>query len=136
MINRDGAVVIDFKYQNIVGLNDSLFWVQTDSSWSLITDHQKNILNGISTYIRITKNVFRYLKNNKYGLIYGDQSIHYPAEYDAIRPISHHDHPLFQFEIFIAPAPFHITITKDFSGHLIHSQAYRPHEYEQMVCDY
>tara|TARA_B110000046_G_scaffold153008_1_gene162373 strand:+ start:233 stop:2839 length:2607 start_codon:yes stop_codon:yes gene_type:complete len=136
LINRDGAVVIDFKYQNIVGLNDSLFWVQTDSSWSLITDHQKNILNGISTYIRITKNVFRYLKNNKYGLIYGDQSIHYPAEYDAIRPISHHDHPLFQFEIFIAPAPFHITITKDFSGHLIHSQAYRPHEYEQMVCDY
>ena len=135
LINREGAVVIDFKYQNIVGLNDSLFWVQTDSSWSLITDHQKNILKGISTYTQITDNVFRYLKNNKYGLIYGNQSIHYPAEYDAIRSISHQKKPLFQFEIFIASAPFHIIITKDFSGNPIHSQAYRPHEYEQIVCD-
>ena len=129
-------MVIDFKYQNIIGLNDSLFWVQTDSSWSLITDHQKNILKGISTYTQITDNVFRYLKNNKYGLIYGDQSIHYPAEYDAIRSISHQKKPLFQFEIFIASAPFHIIITKDFSGNPIHSQAYRPHEYEQIVCDF
>ena len=136
LINREGAVVIDFKYQNIVGLNDSLFWVQTDSSWSLITDHQKNILKGISTYTQITDNVFRYLKNNKYGLIYGNQSIHYPAEYDAIRSISHQKKPLFQFEIFISSAPFHIIITKDFSGNPIHSQAYRPHEYEQIVCDF
>ena len=136
LINREGAVIIDFKYQNIIGLNDSLFWVQTDSSWSLITDHQKKILKGVSTYTQITENVFRYLKNNKYGLIYGDQSIHYPAEYDAIRSISHQKTPLFQFEIFIAAAPFHIVITKDFSGNPIHSQAYRPHEYEQIVCDF
>jgi hypothetical protein len=136
LINREGAVIIDFKYQNIIGLNDSLFWVQTDSSWSLITDHQKNILKGMSAYTQITENVFRYLKNNKYGLIYGDQSIHYPAEYDAIRSVSHQKTPLFQFEIFIASAPFHIVITKDFSGNHIHSQAYRPHEYEQIVCDF
>ena len=67
--------------------------------------------------------------------IYGDQSIHYPAEYDAIQSISHHDATLFQFEIFIASAPLHIVITKDFGGHLIHSQTYKPHEYEQIVCD-
>jgi len=136
LINREGAVVIDFKYQNIIGLNDSLFWVQTDSSWSLITDHQKDILKGINTYTQITDNVFRYLKNNKFGLIYGDQSIHYPAEYDAIRSISHQKKPLFQFEIFISSAPFHIIITTDFSGNPVHSQAYRPHEYEQIVCDF
>ena len=136
LINRDGDVVIDFKYQNIISLNDSLFWVQTDSSWSLITNHQKRILQGISTYTPIAKNIFRYLKNNKYGLIYGNQSIHYPAEYDAIQPILYHDTPLFQFQIFVAPAPFHVVITRDFSGQLVYSQAYRPHEYEQMVCDY
>ena len=136
LINREGVVVIDFKYQNIISLNDSLFWVQTDSSWSLITDHQKNILKGINTYTQITDNVFRYLKNNKFGLIYGDQSIHYPAEYDAIRSISHQKKPLFQFEIFISSAPFHIIITKDFSGNTAHSQAYRPHEYEQIICDF
>ena len=135
LINSDGNVVIDFKYQNILLVNDSLFWAQTDSSWSLITDQQKNILTGISDYTPISKNVFRYLKNNKYGLIYGDQSIHYPAEYDAIQSISNHDATLFQFEIFIASAPLHIVITKDFGGHLIHSQTYKPHEYEQIVCD-
>ena len=135
LINRDGNAIIDFKYQNIKPINDSLFWVKTDSSWSLITDQQKNILNGISTYSLLFKNVFLYVKNNKYGLIYGDQSIHYPAEYDAIQSILHHDNPLFQFEIFIASAPLHIVITKDFSGYLIHSQTYKPNEYEQMVCD-
>ena len=135
LINRDGNAIIDFKYQKIKPINDSLFWVKTDSSWSLITDQQKNILNGISTYSLLFKNVFLYVKNNKYGLIYGDQSIHYPAEYDAIQSILHHDNPIFQFEIFIASAPLHIVITKDFSGYLIHSQTYKPNEYEQMVCD-
>ena len=135
LINSDGNVIIDFKYQNIIPLNDSLFWVKTDSSWSLITDQRKNILSGISTYSPLFKNVFLYLKDNKYGLIYGDQSIHYPAEYDAIQSISNHDNPLFQFEIFITSAPLHIVITKDFSGYLIHSQTYKPNEYEQMVCD-
>ena len=128
-------MIIDFKYQNIIPLNDSLFWVKTDSSWSLITDQQKNILNGISNYSPLFKNIFLYLKNNKYGLIYGDQSIHYLAEYDAIKFISHHNNPIFQFEIFIASAPLHIIITKDFNGQLIHSQTYKPNEYEQMVCD-
>ena len=139
VIDENGETIIDFKYDEIIALNDSLSCVKKNDTWDLIAINDQNvILTGVRKFQLLSKKgeVYRYFNGEKYGLFYGDQSQHYAPEYTDIRAIFNDDITIFLLEIYIPSAPFHILIAKNFNGEQLYSRAYRPDDYERIMCEF
>jgi hypothetical protein len=139
VVDADEQHLMEFRYRNLKLMNDSLVWVQTDSSWQIQDVISQQIMQyGVRSYEKMQLplgHVYKVTTSRGYGLLSQDGSYIIAPGFSDIRMISDGTNYFFIGEKSVPEAGFYIWVGFDADGNKIFSEAYREEFYDQIACD-
>lgn len=143
--NKQGVIMdaktwrIAPKYDEIKQWNDTSFWSKKDNVWSLQSVSGEMIINNVVSLRKwksaAESDFLLFMKEDKYGVASSTRGLLVPPAYNDIINIGTPEIPIFFAEQHLKTAAFYVVTYFDPNGHVLRSQAYRPHEYDQVYCD-
>lgn len=131
--------LIPLEYEEIKHWNDTSFWSKADGLWSLKTISGEVIIKNVITIknweSKISSGYLLFMKDDKFGIVSPTKGLLVPPVYNDIINIGTSEIPIFFAEQHLKTAAFYVVTYFDPNGHVIKSQAYRPHEYDRVYCD-
>ena len=138
LIDKEGAQKLSFSYRHVESINDSLYWVKTDSSWQIINVNNELIYQfGIISYEKTSYDVqfYKTLTQTGYGLMTSLGSYIIPPTFSDIRIVSDGEDQLIIGEKSVPEAGYHIWVGFNNQGERIFSEAYKEVYYNTFNCE-
>jgi hypothetical protein len=139
LIDKDMNQIMPFDYREILAFGDSLYWVQTDSSWQVQSLKESRLIYyGVRSFERIEKegdSQFKVLTSSGYGILSFAAGYLVPPTFSDIRLFIVGDEVIYIAEKSVAEADFVIWVGFDSQGNRLFSEAYRESYFEQFACD-
>lgn len=139
LIDTVGEVIIPFEFQDSDDLNDSLYWLKTDTSWVIERAYDQQLFAyGIHSYSRIDYEdefSYRILTSSGYGVLSSSGSQIIPSAFSDIKVIGKEDDIIYVCEQSVPEASYYIWVGYDQKGRRLFSEAYRDERYSEIACD-
>ncbi|WP_258103141.1 WG repeat-containing protein [Marinoscillum sp. MHG1-6] len=139
VVDKDNKPVIPIEYDEIRQWNDSSYWARKWDFWSLMTYDGRVVFDNVSSLrpwlTNTTGQYFLFRQDDGYGIIHATKGILIDPKYNDIVNVGTEEHPVYFTEQHLKKADFFVVTYFDSNGETLKSQAYRPHEYENIYCD-
>ncbi len=138
LIDRDGETVVPFDYEAITDWSDTLVWAKKGSEYhllnlnDLVPERTVTLLSDFGLQGQLVKKSYG---EKGFGLIGNKSGILLQPNFTDIRLIGTRDNQIIVGEQALPQAGYTVLTYFDSAGNKIHSQAYRPEEYENVLCD-
>ncbi len=102
VIDLEGKQIVPCSYQNIILVNQNLFWGQTETNWILLDNNQNKLLEVEYELLeKATESLFYVKKNDLFGVINlkGEELI--SVKYEAILPFKENMMAVFENGIYV-----------------------------------
>ncbi len=131
--------ILPFRYDDIKIWNDSTFLVEENNTHSIIKANLEVVKDGFQSIQLMVENernnIFRFVKNGKYGLMSNRYGELLEPEFTDILNISTQENPFFFADQHLDKAGFHVVSYINEEGKLILSKAYTRAEFDKILCD-
>ncbi len=140
LIDREEQVIMPFVFDEINYWNDSLAWVKEEGMWSLVHMFDgSTLIEGIQRYDPLSRDddlIFaRVYAETGYGLVSSAGQVLLNPKFNEIINLGTQGDPVFFVEQFSPEAAYHIVFYLNKYGERIASEAYRPPEFERILCE-
>lgn len=138
LIDIEGNEIFDQEFDEITTWNDSSYFVLKNDKYLIIRRNGQTMLSGLDAPIQIAESgknqIFKTLKDGKFGLISTQGGIILDFNYSDIVAIGTETDPLFFADQHLSNAGYHVVSYVNASGKLIFSKAYRKEEFDRILC--
>lgn len=138
LIDVEGNEIFDQEFDKISYWNDSSYLVSKKDKYLIVNRDGQSVLGGLDTPTRIAESgknqIFKTLKDGKFGLISTQGGIILDFDYSDIVSIGTENDPLFFADQHLSNAGYHVVSYVNTSGKLIFSKAYRKKEFDKILC--
>ena len=139
IIDGDEKSVLRFAFDDIKALNDSVVWVRSEGKWSLNNPSSGQVyIQDVLNFRRMVaadSSYYLIYKSTGYGLVNSNAELIVPPKFNEIKNLGTLGDPMFQVELFSPEADFYLLIYINHKGDRLFSEAYRPDEYDMILCD-
>lgn len=137
LINESKEMVLDFDYQEIQVISDSLAWVKTDTTWVMLTLPGKKVrMDGITRFAPMgVDGYFKVYSARGFGIMTAEGQFLFNPVYSDIIVLQSEDSMLFRAENYFQEADYYIVVWYDTEGRKVYSNAYRSGDYEVLYCE-
>ena len=138
LVDANGETVVPFEYEAITEWNDTLVWAQKGANFYLLNlndqvpERTVTLLSDFNITGQIVK---KFYGERGFGLIGNLTGVLLQPNFTDIRLIGTDQNQIIVGEQALPQAGYTVLTYFDAAGNKIHSQAYRPMEYENVFCD-
>ena len=131
--------ILPFQYDEIKAWNDTSFLVRQGSAQSIISLNQGVLMESLEwlqlLFEQSGNRVFKFAKEGKLGLISNKRGLILEPEFTDIINIGNKNEPLFFADQHLSKAGYHVVSYVKKDGESIFSKAYRPEEFDRILCE-
>ena len=138
LIDVEENQVVPFEYDEILAWSDTLVWAKSGVSYHLLNLNDlvpERTVTLLSTFPMTGKSIKKFYGEKGFGLIDSEVGILLEPNFSDIRLTGSHENQIIVGEQSLPQAGYKVLTYFDGLGNRIHSQAYRPEEYEKVFCD-
>lgn len=139
LLDTLNEAIVPFEYQEIEPLNDSLFWVKTDTTWQVMkAGINLPLIKGVRSYRQVSVSdytFFEILTSSGYGLVSEKGELLISPSFSDLQFMDFDDEAVIRAEKYFVEADYYILVWYNQYAKKIHTAAYREVEYEPFYCD-
>jgi hypothetical protein len=139
LIDQEEQPILNFKYDEIRYWNDTSYLVKVENQYDFINSSERSIVGTVELMTKVVntgdQEIWKYVKEGKYGLISTQKGILLKPEYTDIFNIGTDENPLFFADQHLDKAGFHVVSYINKNGELVLSKAYNLEEFDKVLCE-
>lgn len=139
LFDHEEQPILNFSYDEIYLWNDTSFRVKNENLYDFINTEEESLLSEIELMSKLTateeQEVWKFVKDGKYGLMSTKNGILLAPEFTDIFNIGTQKNPLFFADQHLNKAGFHVVSYVDEMGSLVFSKAYSIDEFDKILCE-
>lgn len=139
IVNDQGNIIVPSKFEAVRAWSDSAYWVKENDYWkiwSLTGAMDIGEMEDLETLPKLAADECLLVKTSEgMGVMSRKHGLIIPPKYNDILNLGTGEKPVFFAEQHLETAAFYVVTYFDGEGSTIHSQAYRPDEYDRIYCD-